>query len=177
MPETIIGRLTSAWPGLLWSEGIASVVTPTFVSHGRLFRGFGPRTLSRRRVWVGIVVSEVFHDGALELGDAFEGATANAVSSDLGEEALDHVEPGSRGRREVQIEARMRLEPALYGRRLMGGIAVDDQVEVETGRGAMIDQLEKAQELSMPVRGIQVPITLPSSILRAANRVVVPLRL
>jgi hypothetical protein len=68
-----------------------------------------------------------------------------------GEEALNHVEPGSRGRREVQMEARMGLEPALYGRRLVGGIVVDDQVEIETGRGSMIDQLEKAQELSMPV--------------------------
>lgn len=49
------------------------------------------------------------------------------------------------------MEARMRLEPAPYGRRLMGGIVVDEQVEVETRRGPMIDQLEKAQELSMPV--------------------------
>lgn len=86
-------------------------------------------------------------------------------------------EPGSRGRREVQMEARMLLEPALDGRRLMGGVVVDDQVEVESGRGPMIDQLEKAQELSMPVGGMHVPITLPSSMLRAANRVVVPLRL
>lgn len=97
------------------------------------------------------MVFQVFHDGALELGDALEGAAANAVSGDLGEEALHHVEPGRRGRREVQMEARMRLEPALYGRCLVGGIVVDDQVEVETGRGPMIDQLEKAQELSMPV--------------------------
>jgi hypothetical protein len=49
-----------------------------------------------------------------------------------GEEALNHVEPGSRGRREVQMKARMGLEPALYGRRLVGGIVVDDQVEIET---------------------------------------------
>src|SRR6516165_9521552 len=85
------------------------------------------------------------------LGDALEGTAADAVSGDLGEEALNHVEPGSRGRREVQMEARMRLEPALYGRGLVGGIVVDHQVEVEAGRGLMVDQLEKAQELAMPV--------------------------
>ena len=58
----------------------------------------------------------MMHDGVFQLGDALEGAASNAVSGDLGEEALHHVEPGSRGRREVQMEARMRLEPALYGR-------------------------------------------------------------
>jgi hypothetical protein len=30
------------------------------------------------------------------------------------------------------MKARMGLEPALYGRRLVGGIVVDDQVEIET---------------------------------------------
>src|SRR2546428_12338461 len=78
---------------------------------------------------------EIFHDGAFELGDAFEGAAADTFSSDLGEEALDHVEPGSRGGREVQVEARMRLEPALYRRGFVGGVVVHDQVEVELGGG------------------------------------------
>jgi hypothetical protein len=39
------------------------------------------------------VVLQAFHDGALELGEALESAAANVVSGDLGEEALDHVEP------------------------------------------------------------------------------------
>lgn len=42
-----------------------------------------------------------------------KGAAADAVSSDLGKEALDHVEPG-RGR-QVQVEAQVCLEPALNG--------------------------------------------------------------
>jgi hypothetical protein len=50
---------------------------------------------------------------ALLIREALEGAAANAFSSDLGEEPLDHVEPGGRGRREVQMEAGMSLEPAL----------------------------------------------------------------
>lgn len=45
---------------------------------------------------MGIVVLQVFHDGALEFGHTLEGAAANAISGDLGEEALDHVEPGAR---------------------------------------------------------------------------------
>ena len=64
-------------------------------------RGFGPD----EGLGIGVVVLLVIH---LELGDAVEGAATNAVSGDLGEEALDHVEPGSRGRREVRMKARMR---------------------------------------------------------------------
>lgn len=45
---------------------------------------------------------------------------------------------------------RMRLEPALYAQRLMGGRIVDDQAE---DGGPMIDRLEKARELSLPVVG------------------------
>lgn len=78
---------------------------------------------------MGIVVVQVIHDGAIELGDAGEGAAADAVSGDLGEEAFNRGEPESRGRREVQTEAWMRLEPALYGRGLVGGIVIGDQVE------------------------------------------------
>ena len=75
-------------------------------------------------------------DGAFELRDTLEGGAADTFSGDLGEEALDHVEPGSRGLREVQMEAGMGFEPALYGRRLMRGIIVNDEMEIETGGGS-----------------------------------------
>ena len=67
------------------------------------------------------------------------------------EEAFDHVEPGRRGGCEVQMESWMRPEPAFDGGRLMRGIVVDDEMQSETGRGLLIDQLEKAQKLTMPV--------------------------
>jgi len=50
-------------------------------------------------------------------------------------------------------------------------------MKVETLWGLLIDQLEKAQELAMPMARQAVPMTLPSSMLSAANKVVVPLRL
>ena len=65
------------------------------------------------------------------------------------EEPFDHVEPGSRSRREVQMEAGMGFEPALYGRRLMRGIVVNDQMEIEIGGRLLVDQSEKAQEFAM----------------------------
>src|SRR5512134_701810 len=60
------------------------------------------------RLGAGIVLFEVGHDRGLQLGDAVEGATADAFVGDFGEEAFDQVEPGRRGRGEVQMEARMR---------------------------------------------------------------------
>jgi len=122
------------------------------------------------------VFFQVFHDGTFELRDTLEGAATNAFSGDVGEEPLDHVDPGSRGRREVQMEAGMGLEPSLYARRLMRGIVVNDEMEIETGGGLLVDQPENRNSRCR-WRGMQVPITLPSSMFSAANRVVVPLRL
>ena len=116
---------------------------------GDLFEDFAGRLGPDEWLGVCVVVFQVFHDGAFELRDTLEGAAADTFSGDLGEEPLDHVEPGSRGRREVQMEAGMGFEPALYGRRLMGGVVVNDEMEIETGGGLLVDQSEKAQELAM----------------------------
>lgn len=76
-----------------------------------------------------------------------KGAAADAVSGDLGKEALDHVEPGRRRGREVQVEAQVCLEPAFNGQGLMHGIVADDEVKVEPLGGLLADQLEKATKL------------------------------
>jgi hypothetical protein len=52
----------------------------------------------------------------------------------------------------VQVKARMPLEPALYRRGLVGGIIVDDEMQVEIGLGP-VDGLEEAEEFAMPVAG------------------------
>ncbi len=57
-----------------------------------------------------IVLGEIVVDGLLQ---AFEGAATDAFSGDLGEEALDHVEPGGRGRREVDVEAGVFFQPSV----------------------------------------------------------------
>lgn len=66
-------------------------------------RGFGPY----EGLGIGIVLFQVFHDGRVQFGNAFEGVATDSVAGDLGEEPLDHIEPGRRGGREVQMEARM----------------------------------------------------------------------
>ena len=48
---------------------------------------------------------------------------------------LNEVEPGRGCRGEVQLEARMTLEPTLHGRRLVCGIIVEDQVSASSMGG------------------------------------------
>ncbi len=50
---------------------------------------------------VGVVLFEVVVDGHLQVDDGVEYAATDALSGDLGEEPLDQVEPGRRGRREM----------------------------------------------------------------------------
>src|ERR1700730_4011105 len=124
-----------------------------------------------------VVCVEIVDDSLLQFIDALEDAAADALSGDLGKEALDHVEPRTGSRREVQVKARMPLEPALYRGSLVGGIIVDDEMQIEIGRCPFVDGVEEAEEFAMPVGGMHSPMTVPSSMLSAANRVVVPLRL
>jgi hypothetical protein len=62
----------------------------------------------------GIVVGfgEVPVDRGLELNDAFEDAALEPLAGQLGEEPLDSIEPGGRGRREVEVEPRMPSQPS-----------------------------------------------------------------
>ena len=49
--------------------------------------------------WIGIVLGEIVANGDLQLGDAGEDAAPDALAGDLGEEALDQIQPGGRGQR------------------------------------------------------------------------------
>ena len=88
--------------------------------------------------------------------------------------AKNRVEPGGRGRGEMEMEALMPRQPgADFGMRV-GGVIFNDQMHVLLSRGLAVDRIEKADELLIPWRLMHWPMTLPSRTLRAANRVVVP---
>ena len=50
-------------------------------------------------------------DSGLKIGDALEHAAFEPTAGQLGEEALDRIEPGGRGRGEVEMEPLVAPEP------------------------------------------------------------------
>ena len=81
--------------------------------------------------WLGVSVRLVEEsvDGGLEIDDRPEDAALEASFGEFGEEALDGIEPGRRGWRVVEDEARMALEPGADLRMLVRGIVVEDDVD------------------------------------------------
>ena len=83
-----------------------------------------------------VVVDDKGSDCLLQLLDAAVNAAPDLSLGQEGEPALDLVEPGGVGRREMQVIARPFGEPCFDRRRLMGGVVVDDEVDIESGRDA-----------------------------------------
>jgi len=110
-------------------------------------RGFRPDE-GRRGLVVGF---DVAGDLGFEFGDGSEDATADFPASDGREEALDGVQPRSRGRREVEGPARMIGEPLHDRRVLVRGVIVEDGVDDLAGRRGALDGGEEADELLMPM--------------------------
>src|SRR5665213_158972 len=65
---------------------------------------------------------------------------------DLAEPALDEVEPGTAGRNEVKRHARLRREPGVDRRTLVGTEVVEDHVNRLVGGRRPIDLVEEADE-------------------------------
>ena len=112
-----------------------------FVGIGDPFEGFG----------IGVVVVEEAVDGGLEVGDRSEDAAFQATLGENREEALDGVEPGGRGRCEVEGPARIAREPPAHGRMLVGSVIVENGVDGLAGRNLALDRVEETDELLMPM--------------------------
>src|SRR5437870_6642185 len=112
------------------------------------------------RVFVPVV--EPGADVAFELGDAAVDAAAEHLGGDLGEPALDEVEPGGALRDEVEHKARVADEPALDRWRLVGGVIVEDQMQLEPGRRLALELVEELLELERAVAGVQAADHLPA---------------
>src|SRR5207253_1690112 len=101
-------------------------------------------------------------------------AAAEAALGQLGEEALDGVEPGGRGRGVMEGEAWMAPEPSPRLGMLVRAVVVEDHVNDLARRDLGLDSVQEADEFLCRCRCMQRPITLPSSTSNAANSVVVP---
>ncbi len=96
---------------------------------------------------------------------------------DQREEALDLVQPGRTGRRQVRVPARTLDQPVADHLGLVGRVIVHDQVNVEIGGHIGFDPIEEAAESVARWRGEHSPMTRPVATSSAANKLVVPWRL
>ena len=60
-----------------------------------------------------------------------EDAAPDGLVSDQAEEPFDQIDPSGRGRGEVDVKARMALGQGFDLDMFMGGVIVDDQMQIE----------------------------------------------
>jgi hypothetical protein len=68
--------------------------------------------------------------------------------------AFDEVEPRGAGRGEVQVEAGVLQQPLVDSRGLVGGVVIQDQVQVQVPGHSGVDELEEAEEFLVPVPAV-----------------------
>src|SRR5580658_4291519 len=74
-------------------------------------------------------------------------ATSDLTFGEQRKEALDLVEPGAAGRRQMHVPARPAVEPIADGGGLMGCVIVDDQMHVKIRRHGGLNLVEELAEL------------------------------
>ncbi len=92
---------------------------------------------------------DISEDACFESFDAGEDAPPELILGEVAEESFDHVEPAAAGGREVKMEALVARRPALDCRMFVGGIIVDDQVELFVGGRLAIDETQELQPFLM----------------------------
>ena len=103
--------------------------------------------------WLGFLVVLVDEavDGCLKIDDRMEHPPFETPLGELGEEALDGVEPGCRCRREVEDPAGMTGEPLADLFMLVGAVVVEDDMDHLAGGDVAFDHVQEAQEFLMPM--------------------------
>ena len=113
-----------------------------------------------------------------KVGGGLERAATDGALGNKGEEPFDLVEPGGVGGREVYVPAWTAGEPSSDLWVLMGCVVVDDEMDVELVRHIGLDVAQESEELLMTMTRFALgDDRAVSSTLRAAKRVVVPLRM
>ena len=80
------------------------------------------------------MLSDVAVDGGLKVDDRAKDATADAPAGESREEGFHRVEPGRRGRREVEDPSRMAGQPSAHLGVFVGGVVVEDDMDVHVLR-------------------------------------------
>jgi hypothetical protein len=111
--------------------------------------GLGPT----QRLGVGVLVCKEGLDGPNQLFDRLVGAALDLLLGKQREEALDLVNPGRRGWREVLMPTGPLGEPVADRLRLVARGVVHDDVHVKAERNVALDLVEELAELLRPVAG------------------------
>ena len=82
-----------------------------------------------KRLGIFVMHDDAILDCADQFRDAAEHAAAQTFGCDVTEEALNHVQPGCRGRREMHMKPRMFLQPLLDVGMLVRCMVVADQMQ------------------------------------------------
>lgn len=96
-------------------------------------------------------MGDVLLDGSDEVTHIVETATANALVRQVAEPPLHHIQPRTRCRNEMEMEARVSPQPGFDSRVLVGPIVVHDQMQVEMGGSLRVDPFEEPDELLVPM--------------------------
>ena len=81
-----------------------------------LLQDIGGFSRPYERLGVSVVLRDVGFNGLDQLVDIGKATASNLFLRDVSKEALDHVEPGSTGGSEMNMEAGMLLQPGLHRR-------------------------------------------------------------
>src|SRR5205823_1527477 len=90
-----------------------------------------------------VVLLDGNHDRGDEFFNAVKHASADAVVGEISKKTFHHVEPGSAGRCEVHVEARMALEPALHSRVLVRRVVVSNEMQLLVSQGLLINPTQE----------------------------------
>src|SRR4051812_19944799 len=105
------------------------------------------------RLGFGVVLGEVAVDGGLKLDQQTEHAALEPTPGEPGEEGLDRVEPGGRGRGVVEGPAGMALKPGADLGVLVAAVTVEDHLDQLAGGHRRLDRAQEADELPVAVPG------------------------
>ena len=91
----------------------------------------------------------MFGDVIVDRGNQFcfatEYAAAYSLIGEITEESLNHVEPGSAGRREMHLKSRMTSEPTLNFGMLVRSIVIGDQMDLQVTWRLGIDETQEPE--------------------------------
>ena len=94
--------------------------------------------------WIGVCLGDEAIDGGFQIVHRSEDPALEAPTRECGEEALDGVEPGRRGRCEVEGPTAMSGEPLAHLGMFMGGVVIDDSVDRLSFWNLRLDGVEEA---------------------------------